>query len=297
MAHQPGVTGPTISVVVASTGPGSALEACLESLAAQMPAHGVDVVVVGASGDGHAQLVGRRFPDFRIVAVAAGALVPELWAAGIRATAGDVVALTTAHCVPAKDWLSAIAAAHASPVAAVGGAIEPDGEGRPLDWAIYFCRYSRYMLPLPAGQVADLAADNASYRRAELEGVGNAWRDGFWEASVHEELRRRGRALALDPSIVVRHRPSFSLGGFLRQRLLHGQHYARRRIRGAPGRRALYLAASPAIPLVLAARIARVVLGKRRHRLALLRAAPLLLLFLLAWTLGEALGYLRGPAR
>lgn len=293
MAHPAGVTGPTISVVVASTGPGSALEACLESLAGQMPAHGVEVVVVAGAAD--AGLAGR--PDVRIVPVAAGGLVPELWAAGIRATSGDVVALTTAHCVPAKDWLAAIAAAHDSPVAAAGGAIEPDDGGRPLDWAIYFCRYSCYMLPLPAGAVVDLAADNASYRRAELERVQDAWREGFWESPVHEELRRRGRALVLDPSIVVHHRPSFSVGGFLRQRLLHGQHYARRRIRGAPGRRALYLAAAPVIPLVLAARIARAVLGKRRHRLALLRAAPLLLLFLLAWTLGEALGYLRGPAR
>jgi hypothetical protein len=291
------VTGPTISVVVAGAGSASGLEACLQSLAAQIPPHGVDVVVVAAAGDGSAQLVARLFPDFRVVAVAAPALVPERWAAGIRATAGDVVALTTEHCVPAKDWLSAIAAAHASPVAAVGGAIEPDDEGRRLDWAIYFCRYSRYMLPLRAGPVADLAADNASYRRRELDRVQDAWRDGFWESSVHEELRGQGRALVLDPAIVVHHQRSFSLGGFLRQRLIHGQHYARRRIRGAPGRRALYLAASPVIPLVLAARIARVVLGKGRHRLALLRAAPLLLLFLLAWTLGEALGYLRGPAR
>jgi len=60
-------------------------------------------------------------------------------------------------------------------------------------------------------------------------------------------------------------------------------------------RRALYIALSPAIPLVFLARIARQVFGKRRNRTKLILALPALVIFLLAWSSGELLGYLRGP--
>ena len=38
-----------------------------------------------------------------------------------------------------------------------------------VSWAIYFCRYSRYMLPLKEALVDDFAADNASYKRSILD--------------------------------------------------------------------------------------------------------------------------------
>lgn len=37
--------------------------------------------------------------------------------------------------------------------------------------------------------------------------------------------------------------------------------------------------------------------GKGRYRAALLRCSPLLLLFLLAWSSGELIGYLRGRGK
>ena len=60
-----------------------------------------------------------------------------------------------------------------------------------------------------------------------------------------------------------------------------------------PGaKRVLYLALSPAIPLILGAKVVRTALARPETRRALPRAAAALGLFLLAWGAGEARGIL-----
>ena len=51
----------------------------------------------------------------------------------------------------------------------VAGAIEP-GEGlRIVDWAEYFCRYARDMLPFARRENPEIPGDNCAYRRELLE--------------------------------------------------------------------------------------------------------------------------------
>jgi len=296
-AH-PGLTGPrpALSVVVAALEASRGVDAALGPLVAQAVPAGVEVLVVDGAG-GAADLVRTRFPGVGVVPGRPSALVPELWAAGIRASRGEIVALTTTHCIPDEEWLARIGEAHRAGVAAVGGAIEHEGTAGIVGWAVYFCRYSAYMPPLREGPVAELAADNASYKRADLDRCAESWRQGFWEPAVHAALRQAGRPLWLAPSVLVRHRPAFRIGGFARQRFRHGRQFGgARAARLGPGRRALYVALSPAIPCLLLARIARNVLVRRRHRTRLLLALPLVALFVGAWSCGELIGYLRGPA-
>jgi hypothetical protein len=294
----PGVTGPrpALSVVVAHPEPSRGVDATLAPLVAQAAPAGVEVLLV-AGGDGVAELVRTRFPAVAVVPGRPSALVPELWATGIRASRGEVVALTTTHCVPGDEWLARIGEAHRAAVAAVGGAIECEGTAGIVGWAVYFCRYSAYMPPLREGPVAELAADNASYKRADLDRCAESWRQGFWEPAVHAALRHARRPLWLAPSVLVRHWPAFRIGGFARQRFRHGRQFGGARVaRHGPGRRALYVVLSPAVPGLLLARIARNVLVRRRHRVRLLLALPLVALFVGAWSCGELMGYLRGPA-
>lgn len=290
------VTLPAVSIVVAAREAPPSLAECLDAIAAQLDGEETELVVVHAAGEAAPPFAARAVGPAQLVEGPRGARVPELWEAGIGATTGPLVVLTSAHCVPDKDWLAALRAAHGPGVAAVGGAIELDPGSGVVAWAIYFCRYSRFMLPFARADAQDLAADNASYTRAALEGIPG-WRGrGFWEASIHAEMRRQGHRLVLDPAVVVQARPSHGALGFARQRFVHGLAFARRRGLD-PGRRLLMIAAAPLIPTVLAARIARHVLARRRHRARLLAAAPLLALFLGAWTAGEALGYVAGPER
>ena len=286
-----------MSVVVASHNALPSIAECLATLVAQRAAAGVEIVVVDNSTDGTTEVIRERFPDVKLVEAPPSALIPELWEAGMCQSTGDIIAITTAHCVPGKDWVAEMLRGHEGGVAAVGGAIENGESAGIVDWAIYFCRYSQFMLPFAETFAPEVPGDNASYKRVYLDRCRHVWRNGFWEPAVHAELKKAGLRLLLAPSIVVYHKTSFDLWGFMKQRFQHGRQFGEwRASRLAGPTRALYVALSPVIPLVLLVRIVRQVLTKRRHRKALVVAVPVLLLFLLAWTVGELIGYLRGPA-
>jgi glycosyltransferase involved in cell wall biosynthesis len=284
-----------LSVVVASHNARATIEECLSALLAQQHDGVGDIVVVDNSTDGTAEIIRSRFPGIKLLVEPHSALIPELWTVGIRQTSGGVVAITTAHCIPRRDWLSQIRKVHGEPVPAIGGAIENDKSAGLVDWAIYFCRYSHYMLPFPQGFALEIAGDNASYKREYLDRFQHVWRDGFWEPAVHAELKKAGYRLLLEPSIVINHKKSFGFWSFMKQRFQHGIKFGEERAsRFSIPKRLLYLILSPVIPLIFLVRITRQVVRRRRHSRKLLEAFPILLLFLLAWTFGEVTGYLRG---
>ena len=285
-----------ISVVVASHNAVATIDHCLSALVAQRQDSDAEILVVDNSTDGTADLVRRRFPDLKLILQTPFALIPELWRVGILQSTGDIVAITTGHFIPAKEWLSEILKAHEASVPAVGGAIENDDCTRVVDWALYFCRYAPYMLPFREGFVPEIAGDNASYKREYIDRFQHAWRDGFWEPAVHRELKNAGFRLLLSPLIIVHHQRSFDFLGFMKQRFQHGIQFGRERAaRFSVSKRMLYIVLSPAIPFIFLARITREVANKQRHQARLLQAIPLLLLFLSAWAVGELFGYLRGP--
>jgi glycosyltransferase involved in cell wall biosynthesis len=282
--------------VIASHNARASVEECLSALVAQRPGDELEIVVVDNSTDGTTEFIRSRFPSIKILAEPPSALIPELWGVGIRQSRGEIVAITTAHFIPDKDWFSQILKAHEALVPAVGGAIENDGSGRIVDWAIYFCRYSPYMLPFRKAFVPEIAGDNASYKREYLNRCQHAWSDGFWESAVHTELKNAGFQLLLAPGIIVRHRRSFGVWSFIKQRFQHGRQFGRTRAAHfSVPKRTLYIFLSPVIPLMFLARITRQVVTKQRHQGKLLIAFPVLVVFLLAWSVGELIGYLRGP--
>ena len=282
-----------VSVIVASHNAKETIAKCLAAIREQQEGQNVEILVVDNSTDGTTEILRQRFPNVNLIVERPSALIPELWATGIRQSVGQVVAITTAHCIPDEGWLAAILRAHESPVAAVGGAIESDPEVGIVDWAIYFCRYSPYMLPFHEREAVDLAGDNASYKRVHLDNVELSWRNGFWEPAVHAELRNAGLQLLLTPAIVIRHKRSFSVWGFIVQRFHHGIQFGRERAaRFKTPMRIVYFLLSPIIPVLYVARIARQVILKRGLWDKFLLAFPAMSVFLIAWTLGEAIGYL-----
>src|SRR5262249_28186385 len=146
-----------------------------------------------------------RVPIARAVDAPPGALVPELWAAGMKAATGDAVAITTSHFVPAPGWAAAAVGAMArTPAPAAGGPIPPPRGGSACDWATYFQRYSAYLALRDAGKprdVDDVAGDNAWYRRAVLDEHADLVRDGFWELDLHRRLAKAHRPLAWVPEM------------------------------------------------------------------------------------------------
>lgn len=245
-----------------------------------------------------------RGGDEVLVESAAGAstLVPELWARGIARARGEIVALTLASMKPEPGWAAAIRDALRDGIAGVGGAIEPARDLTALDWAVHLCRYSAYLLPFPARPVSTLPGDNAAYSREAIERCRPLWAGGFWETEIDAALVESGATLILTPAIVVRHGRSTGFVDFCWNRFVHGIRSGRsRRVAASSVTTAVRVLGAPLVPFVLLARIARRA-TPRRYAGHLLASLPYLFPFLVAWSLGEAVGGCRsaghaGPRR
>ncbi len=284
---------PKLSIVLASQNARNSVADCLQTLENQGKSVDTEIIVVDNSTDDTAEIIGREFPNVKLINAAKEKLIPELWGIGIEKSAGEYVALTTTHFVPSDDWIAETLLANEADYAGIGGAIENDATAGIVSWAVYFCRYSPYMLPFDKAEVEDFAADNASYKRRDLELVKEAMSDGFWENFVHQKMRKADMKLLKTPRIVVYHRDSFTFWGFMNQRLQHGRQFGNTRAAQMPlATHLVYAALSPVIPFLYLYRIIGRVFAKKRNIGKLVLALPVLILFLLSWSAGEFSGYL-----
>jgi len=285
---------PRLSIVVGSQNARANIACCLEALERQRNDQEIEIIVVDNSTDGTDEVVAKDFAHLQLLRSPEVRFIPELWEEGIRRSSGEIVAITTAHCVPEDHWVQEMLKAHnAGTYAGIAGAIEIEGPATIVDWAIYFCRYTPYMRPFSAQVVKDIPGDNASYRRWALARCTEVRKKGFWEPAIHAELRKDGFELLLTPTFAVFQRQSFGFLGFVHQRFWHGRQFGMdRAARMSLRARMVYILLSPMIPLVFLFRISRNVFGKGRHVGKLLLSFPILTLFLLSWSLGELSGYI-----
>jgi hypothetical protein len=278
---------PTVTVVIGSTAPAERLEACLGALESQREA--VEVRV--HEGVASPRSLRERYPWVTFVH-ADSHLVPLHWRDGIDAASGEIVALTISQMIPSPDWIASIRAQHRV-YDAVGGAIDPGQGLRQVDWAEYFCRYSRDMRPFAASDDVDLAGDNAAYKRSALEQIQEATREGFWEPVAHPALKRIGITLWHTPELVVYQGRSAGFSAFARQRLVHGRLYGRQRGAGfSRARNAVGVLAAPAVPFLMTLRVLTEVKAKKRYQGRAVAALPLIFALNAIWAYAEALGHL-----
>ncbi|MGE0470177.1 MAG: glycosyltransferase [Nitrospira sp.] len=289
------VAGPELSVVVAAAHSQASLEACLASLKEQAVGGDTEVIAVCNCCAVAGPSIEKAFPFVRLIEAPPGTTVPELRGLGIQAATGRIVALLEDNSTVAPTWSRAIIKAHAESHVIVGGPVERVGTHRAVDWAVYFYEYGKYMLPCVEGESAALSGNNVSYQRALLQEVQHEFRDGFFEAFLHERLRGQGRILYMAPDAVVCHTMNYRVGEVLMQTFHHGRHYAGKRVAAASGLTRLgFAAGSTLLPLILPLRIAQLVLNRRRHLWELTIAMPYLVLFMASWACGELMGYVCG---
>lgn len=273
---------------------------CLAAIAQQVAPPPMEIIVPVHDRVDGLETVRARFPH--VVLVQASDATPArpgsrehhdvLRARGLAAARGQIVALIEDCGRPRPDFCANVMSAHGGNAAAIGGAID-NGVDRRLNWAVYFCDFGRYQPPLEAG-ASDWASDaNVSYKRAILESVRSVWEQSFREPAVNGELGARGHRLELGPAVIVdQHRDDLRFGPALRERFVWGRSYAQIRNRTLSGpKRLLYGGLSPILPLILFARMARTAWIRRRRFGKFTGAAPLILLLLASWSLGEGLGY------
>lgn len=286
----PGI--PRISVAVGARDASATIR---DVLAAVTGAAGVEVVVA-ASDPATAEIVAVEFPSVVLIRAAASALVPQLWGLAIEQSRGELVAITTAQCIPAAQWLQAIdeAALRHSAAAAIGGPVEGPLEHGPRAWAIYFLRYSAWLPPVRSGTVREIAGDNAVYLRAALDRAWTDRADGFWETLVHRRLREQGDVLVMDDALRVRSASAEGTWRFLAARFRHGVHYGSTRAVSSGAERLLRLGMGPLVAPLMLFRVFRRVASRRPAWLFRVASAlPHMALFATAWALGEMAGLAR----
>lgn len=260
--------------------------ACLQALEPQV---GPDTEVIVVDDD-----AGEVYPAWIRHYSRPDGLVPELWALGLSEARGEVVALISGALVPDSGWLTSAATALNPGESAVGGAIEPGPGFGVVDWAVYFCRYSPFMLPFPGRVVADVPGDNAVYRLGVLNHYHHLWEQGFWEPFVHRAMVADGHRLVLRPDRVVRQASGIRARSMARQRFLHGRANGQRRSAGVPPKAVLTASlTTPLVPLLMTLRAARQVRTRRRHQARFVAALPLVLWFYSWWAAGELVGRLQ----
>jgi hypothetical protein len=229
--------------------------------------------------------------NVRVLCSPEDSLIPHLWRDGILAAKGELVATTTAHCIPATDWVEQLVGLDLNRVA-VGGTVENDPKADAQSKAIFLLRYAPYAPPKAKQDVNTLAADNAVYQRADLLRHKDLLQGGFWEPSFHSRFRAEGIRLELDPRLRVIHRNCYSTRQFIAQRLAHGREFGLTRARQWPWpQRALLVLLAPGAFPILLGRILLNVWGKPQLLSQLTTGSFWLTIFALAWVAGEASGY------
>jgi hypothetical protein len=300
---------PALSVVVAIVSDTTEhpdvrhLDACLEALSRQP----VEIIVpYHPSVDGITRMR-SKYPDVRFLEAARlRTYTPqggsrehhdELRARGLAEAKGRIVALIEDCGIVPPDWSARVVDAHNQGYAAIGGAIE-NGIDRPLNWAVYFCDFLRYQNPLPEGESPIASDANITYKREALESVRPVWNEIFHESAVNQALRTRHEKVALAPRMVLyQHRLGLRLLPALKERFVWGRSYAATRAGLADiSKRAFWGAFSPALPVLMLARMTLMALRKRRTMPAYLKALPLTTALVLSWSWGELVGYVTGRA-
>jgi len=304
------VSPPRLSVVVTVVDGGETLRRCLAALATQEDPPDLQVIVPFDDSVGYVGDLVAAFPGFQAYPLGPVAterppespagqheLFDRRRAAGLAAATGRVVCLLEDRSVPAADWARTVDRLHSMPYLVIGGAVEC-GIDRMLNWAVYFCDFARYQLPLEAGPRDYVTDVNISYKREALEKTRALWEQRYHETTVNWALRRAGEVLYLSPDPVVRqHREGLSLNAILHERFVWGRLFAYTRARECTSvRRLAYAVLSPALPFLLFVRQARGQFSKRVRRLTFLRVAPVTFLLLASWSLGESVGYITGRA-
>jgi hypothetical protein len=167
-----------------------------------------------------------------------------------------------------------------------------------ISWANLFLDYGAWVQHA-GGDVGDVPGHNSAYKREILlSSAGDLGALMEIETMFHWALRRRGHRLGVEPRAVLYHTNVSLPSAWLAERWHAGRVFAATRARGWTwGRRFLFTAGSPLIPLIRIRRILREIRRAELHRRLLPGILPTLAVSLLVSAAGEMIGYATGAGR
>ena len=201
------------------------IEPCLNSLLAQKAVPDEIVVVDNESSDGSPELIGRQFPEVRLLRAGANLGYAGGCNLGIQATRSDLVAILNNDVVLDSNWLSSLLeqvrdpwSFWASRILCLGREkiVDSAGDGMAVVGAGYKTGHGEpASLHATAGEVFGPCAAAALYRRELLEEV-EGFDDDFFlvyeDGDLSIRARLRGHRCLYVPQALVYHHVNQSIG-------------------------------------------------------------------------------------
>jgi GT2 family glycosyltransferase len=287
---------PQISVIIAAYNAGESIVSCLQSLEAQVTDKCFEIIVVDSSTDHTAELVERIFPSVRLYRFSERKYCGDARNVGIAAAKAEVVAFLDADCRAERNWIEEVFKAHQLPYPAVGGAIANGASHRLVGWAAYFCEFSQWMPNSPEAWKDDVAGANMSYKRRVFEELGSFIEGTYCsDTQFHWRVKKSGRRIRFTPSILVYHDSIDHFLNFISHEYYHGRSFARVRVTAKKFSKYRKFVYTVLFPLITAKLFLKIVIGNFKNTIYLgefLKASFLVMLGIIAWSIGECTGYM-----
>jgi hypothetical protein len=289
-----------MSVILATPDSYETIRTTVGYLRRQTVLDNLELVVVAPSAEAlgldEAEVAG--FCCHQVVEIGRVTSIGAANAEGVRRARAPVVALTEDHVCPDPTWAETLIAAHDGPCVAVGVAVRNGNPDSLVSWADLFIGYGPWLDPVPPIAFEFLPGHNTSYKREALLAYGdNLEKMLEAETVLHWDMRSRGLEIRIAPEAKIGHVNFARLATWIPVQFHGGRVFGASRAgneRWSIGRRAMYAAGAPLIPLVRLARIVRDVRQRTSLRGLLVRSFPLLVFGLGLDALGQMAGYAFG---
>ena len=275
----------TLSVVVANRDAPRDGRGAAAALARELHP-GDEVLWVDRTGAGApAELAGAR-----VVEAPGGADRGTCYGLGLAVAGNPFVAFTDSRTVVGAGWRPAAVAALDAGATFVGGPVIASEPRSRRGWAGFFVDYGPHAVAPYTSASGDISGNNVAYRRDALPDDGAP----VWKHAVDARLHEAGIRPVVIEGMTVTVERDYGWSDLGPARVGAGALYARQRASGWPARRRWLAAVGCAVlPALATARLGRRVRADAHLRPAFVRASPLVVAALVAWSIGEARGYLR----
>ncbi|MGH9190244.1 MAG: hypothetical protein ACRD0Q_09470 [Acidimicrobiales bacterium] len=211
---------------------------------------------------------------------------------GFAEARNPLVAFTDSETVLDTGWRRAVEGAFARPeVAVVGGPVRPSPSPSPVTWAGFLVDYGAHSVAPFVSASGDVAGSNVAYRRTVLPPAPAP----IWKSSVNADLRAGGTRPVLSTGMGVTSSRQYRWRDLIEGRARAGAVYGAQRSAGwSPPLRLVAATGCVALPALGFLRLEARLRGDDVMRARLLRTCPGVAVALLAWSAGEAAGYVSG---
>jgi hypothetical protein len=219
---------------------------------------------------------------------------PELLKEALLLAGGEIVAVTEQNCRFPARWVETLRRAHQLEFTAIGGAVAYGGDDTLTGWACFLADYGPFLPPEPRRISKLLAGNHISYKRSALSEASDCWQRGYVKTFLLWELERRGGHFLFEPELILYCTPERDPWRFAQQYYANARDFAAARAASfSTIQRLRHIVLAPLLPGLLLVRRIGAVWPKREHRSRLVRAIPLIAIFVLCWSAGELAGYFR----